>query len=286
MGLLKTYYRLTKPGIIYGNTIVATGGFLLAAKGDVAFVKLFCVLLGTALVIASGCVFNNYIDRGIDKKMARTKKRALVSGAVSGRNALLYAAALGIIGFTVLALGTNWLTFAIGVVGLFFYVVVYGIGKRRTVFGTIIGSISGALPPVAGYTAASGQLDGGAYLLFLILVCWQMPHFYSIAMYRFDDYKAAGLPVMPVKKGMRTTKVNIVGFILLFIAATALLAVFDYAGLVYLVVAAGLGLAWLWKGLYGFSASDDKLWARKMFFFSLIIITALPLLMAVDTYLP
>ena len=117
--LLKTYYRLTKPGIIYGNLIVTAGGFLLASRGHIDLLLFFAVMGGTALVIASGCVFNNYIDRDIDKKMARTQKRALATGAVSGRSAILYASTLAVIGFVILVMGTNILALVMGANGLF-----------------------------------------------------------------------------------------------------------------------------------------------------------------------
>ena len=168
--MFKTYYQLIKPGIIRGNAIPATAGFFLASRGNVSYLLLLETLAGISLVIASGCVFNNYLDRHIDKKMARTKNRAIVQGLVSKQQALTYASVLGLLGLIILAVHTNWLTVAIGVAGLFFYVIVYGIAKRRSVHSTLIGSISGALPPVAGYTAVTGRLDAVAITLFFILV--------------------------------------------------------------------------------------------------------------------
>lgn len=283
---LRTYYYLTKPGIIRGNLFAATAGFFLASKGDLDIWLLLAIWIGTALVIGSGCVFNNYIDRGIDQKMKRTKKRALVSGEVSGRAALLYGAILGIAGLATLAIWINWLTFGLGLMGLFFYVVVYGIAKRRTVLGTAVGSISGALPPVAGYTAVSGQLDTGAVLLFFVLVCWQMPHFYAIAMFRRDEYAAAGLPVLPVVKGMHAAKVQILIFIAAFIVATMLFTVFDYTGLVYTALVGIIGVMWFLKGLAGFQVKDDVKWARGMFFFSLSVLLIFCLSISLDSLLP
>jgi len=284
--LLKTYYHLTKPGIIYGNALTATAGFLLASKGHVKVWLLIATIMGTSLVIASACVFNNYIDRGIDKKMARTNKRALVSGLVTGQNAVIYATLLGVAGFLILAVYVNLLVVGIGLAALLDYVVLYGIAKRRSVHGTLVGSVAGAAPVVAGYCAVTDRLDGGALILFLILAVWQMPHFYAIAMYRFDDYSAAGLPVLPNKKGMKNAKLQILLYITAFIIATVLLTVFGYTGYTSLVVMALLGVAWLWLGMQGFKASDDKLWARKMFFFSLVIILSLSIMMSVGPLLP
>jgi protoheme IX farnesyltransferase len=243
-------------------------------------------LAGIALVIAAACVFNNYVDRGIDAKMARTKRRALVSGLVSGPMALTYASVLGLLGFIILAAFTNLLTVLLGGLALFMYVVAYGYFKRRSVHGTLVGTIPGALPPVAGYTAVTGRLDGGALILFLILVAWQMPHFYAIAIFRFDDYKAAGLPVLPVKRGIAAAKLQIIAYIAAFIAACALLTIFGYAGYTYLLVMTALGLYWLRLSLKGFKARDSKLWARQMFFFSLIIITALSIMLPLGAVLP
>ncbi len=121
--LLKTYYNLTKPGIIYGNLLTATGGFLLASKGHINFWLLMATLAGISLVIASACVINNYIDRDIDKLMARTKKRALASGEIINRNALVYAAVLGALGFFILLKHTNNLTAIIGLIGYIDYII-------------------------------------------------------------------------------------------------------------------------------------------------------------------
>jgi len=284
--VIKEYYHLTKPGIIYGNLITAAGGFLLASKGHIQFGLFLATLAGTSLVIASACVFNNYIDRGIDQKMERTKQRAMVKGAISGPAALTYGTILFILGAVILVRYTNFLTLGIGLVAFIVYVAVYGVGKRRSVHGTIIGSVAGAAPVVAGYTTVTNRFDLGALILFAILVLWQMPHFYSIAMYRLDEYKAAEIPVLPLKTSMRTTKIQIVAYIVAFIVAVAALTAFGYAGYTYLVVMVLLGLAWLRLGFQGFNATDDAAWARKMFRFSLIVILSLSVVLAVGSVLP
>lgn len=283
--MIKTYYLLTKPGIIRGNSMTAAAGFFLASQHHINAQLLAAALIGTSLVIAAGCVFNNYIDRTIDKKMARTKQRALVLGIISRQQALTYATALAILGFVVLAVYTNWLTVAIGVAALFFYVVLYGIAKRRSVHGTIIGSVPGAASIVAGYTAVTGRLDGAALLLFLILVCWQMPHFYAIALYRFDDYAAAGLPVLPVKKGSIAAKKQILFYITVFTVAAASLSLFEYTGPAYLAVVLLLGLAWLSLGLKNYTVKDDKSWGHAMFLFSLLVIIVFCIALSLDSLL-
>jgi protoheme IX farnesyltransferase len=226
-------------------------------------------------VIASACVYNNYLDREIDKKMARTKHRALAQGLISNQNALIYASCLGVLGLIILAIYTNILTVLVGIIGLIFYVIVYGIAKRRSVHGTLVGSISGALPPVAGYLAVSNHIDAAAISLFFILVFWQMPHFYAIAIYRLSDYRAAGLPVLPVKRGVSLTKRYILLYILVFGLAAISLSLFSNAGLLYFMVATVLTLLWFIAGLHGYISENDKQWARKMFGFSLIVMIVL-----------
>lgn len=279
--MLKKYYYLTKPGIIRGNIMNATGGFLLASSRSINLGLLIVALAGIAFVIACGCVLNNILDRGIDAKMKRTHKRALVTGEISVTNALYFAAVLGLAGFALLAAFTNTLTVVLGLVALIMYVAVYGYFKRRSPLGTLVGTIPGALPPVAAYTAVTGQLDKGAWLIFLILATWQMAHFYSIAIYRQKDYKNAGIPVLPVVKGTYRTKLSVIAYILAFTAACALLTVYGYTGYTYLVVMVGLGAAWLTLGLRKYRQASDIAWGKSMFFFSLTVILSLAIMLSV-----
>lgn len=286
METLKTYYRLTKPGIVYGNLMFAAAGFLLAADGHISFGLLAAALAGQALVIAAACVFNNIIDRDIDSRMARTKKRALVKKTVSIPSALAYGAILAAAGFGLLISFTNWLTVLVVSFGFIVYVGIYAVAKRWNEQGTVIGSLAGSVPPVAGYTAVSGRLDGGALLLFLILTFWQMPHFYAIATYRLKDYRAAGLPVLTVKKGVKAAKYQIVAYIVAFIVAAALLSVYGYTGYVYRVVMLGLGVWWLKLGFDGFKTADDAKWGKQVFLFSLLITVVFSVLLGLNAWLP
>lgn len=244
------------------------------------------MLGGLSLIIASACVFNNYIDRDIDRLMDRTKHRALAAGSIAVHAAIIYASLLGLAGAALLGIFTNRLTLAIALLGFFFYVVVYGFFKRRSIYGTIVGSISGAVPPVVGYCAVTGHFNHTALILFLILVFWQMPHFYAIAMYRLDDYAAAKIPVLPIKKGMHAAKLQILLYIIAFTIAAAALSLFGHAGYTYLIVAVFLGLTWLGFGLKDFSNDSDKFWGRKMFFVSLAVITALSIMISINAWLP
>jgi len=284
--LVREYYQLTKPGIVYGNLVTAAAGFLLAAKGSVDFPLFAGLLSGTALVVASGCVFNNITDVGVDGKMNRTKNRALVTETISTNAAFLFATILGLAGFVLLYFYTNLLALSAGLVGFVFYIIVYGFWKRRTIYGTLIGSVAGATPPVAGYLAAANQFDTGSALLFLILVCWQMAHFYAIAIYRLDDYKAASIPVWPTKKGIPATKVQILIFALAFGAILPLLTFFNYTGYVYLIVMLVVFLGWLRLILQGFKVENEKNWARRVFLFSQFVIVAFATFLSLDVFLP
>lgn len=292
MGLTREYIALTKPGIIRGNLLTAAAGFLLAVSLQTTFswsnnidVALY-MLGGTSLIIASGCVINNVFDRSIDAKMKRTQNRALVTGTVKPFNAYLYAAILGILGFTLLELYVNTTTALIGVFGLFFYAAVYTYFKRVTVHGTLIGAISGSVPPVAGYSALTNSIDGTAYILFAMLVCWQMPHFYAIAMYRSKEYAAATIPVLPVKKSMHAAKIEILIYIAGFIVTSSLLTFTGATGYTYLAVMTLLGFYWFILGLKGFQRSDNEAWGKSMFLFSLIVIVITSVMIAIGAQLP
>jgi heme o synthase len=276
------YYLLTKPGIILGNLITVAAGFALASKGLIDFWLFLATLTGLALIMASACVFNNYIDRKIDQKMARTKNRALVKGLISGRNAIFFATLLGLLGNLVLLLFTNLLTVSVANLGFFVYVVLYSMWKCRTIYGTAIGSVAGAVPPVVGYCSVSNHFDAGALILFVMMVLWQMPHFFAIAIYHLEDYSAASMPVFPVKKGVPQAARRMILYIVGFMIATVMLTLCDYTGYLYLTIGALFGSAWLWLCLKGLKNSNYQLWARNMFRLSLVIITAICIVIPFD----
>jgi protoheme IX farnesyltransferase len=280
--LFREYYALTKPGIIYGNALTAAAGFFVAAHKHINFPLFLITLGGISLIVASGCVFNNYIDRDIDAKMERTKSRPLVRSAISLHDAIAFGILLGILGTAVLYF-TNLLTIAVALFGLFMYVVVYSLwSKRNTLHATVIGAIAGAVPPVVGYAAVSNSLDLGALILFLIHFTWQMPHALAIAIRRFDDYRAANIPVMPVALGIMPAKAQMLCYTVAFFLASTALGLTDYAGPIYLEVMALIGIAWFILCLQGFWAKDDKKWAKNVFLFSLIIILAFSLLCVIN----
>ena len=281
--MMKQYLQVTKPGIIFGNLISVVGGFLLASKGDIDYPLFIATLLGVSLVVASGCVFNNYIDRDIDSVMERTKNRPLVRGLIDPKISLVYASVLGIAGMVLLLVAANAVAMLIAVVGFVVYVGVYSLYmKRKSVYGTLVGSLSGAAPPVIGYCAVTGQFDTGALILLLIFSLWQMPHSYAIAIFRFKDYQAANIPVLPVIKGISVAKNHIILYIIAFMFATLMLAISGYAGYKYLIVAAAVSVWWLGMALSGYKTTHDRVWARKLFVFSIVAITSLSVMMSVD----
>ncbi len=284
---IKNYLFVAKPGIIFGNLITSVGGFLLAARGCVDFAFLLPTIVGISLVVASGCVFNNYVDRDLDRKMNRTRRRVLARGLILPKVAFFYASLLGMTGTALLWASANILSVAVVLVGLAIYVGLYSLYLKRTsVYSTLIGSLAGAAPPLAGYCAVSNRFDLGALILVLIFSLWQIPHSYAIAIYLKDDYRAAAIPVLPVKKGILAAKKQIVGYITAFTAAAVMLTTEGYTGCVFLVTAAALGLSWLSLAWLGYSTSNDKSWARKLFVFSIINICVLSVMMSIDFTVP
>jgi protoheme IX farnesyltransferase len=279
---IKTYIKLTKPGIIMGNAITSAAGFMLASRNHFNPWLFLAALGGLSLIVGAGCVLNNYMDRDTDKKMTRTQNRALATGAVSIKNALIFGVALLAIGSAALILFTNMLTLSVALAGFVIYVFFYGLLKYRTIYGTEIGSVAGAVPPVVGYCAVSQQFDGGALLLFLIIALWQMPHFFAIALYRSKEYAAASIPVLPLVKGINITKIRMALYTVAFIASTILLTFFGYTGYAYLSVSVILGVIWLALCIKGFKAVSNEKWAHKMFRYSLIVVTILCIMISVD----
>ena len=285
--VIKKYLLVTKPGIIFGNLTTTVGGFLLASKGRIEIGLLLWIAIGVSLVVASGCVFNNCIDRNMDRKMSRTRNRVLAQGRMSPKVAVCYAALLAVAGVALIWKATNMLCVAIVLSGFMIYVGAYSLYlKRNSVYATLIGSLAGATPPLIGYCAVSNRFDMGAVILLSIFSLWQIPHSYAVAVFRLKDYTIAAIPVLPVKEGILTAKNHIVGYILAFMVATLMLTFGGYTGYHYLAVAAALGLSWLFMAWSGYKTSDDRLWAKRMFIFSVVSITVLSVMMSIDFTMP
>ncbi|VEF11115.1 protoheme IX farnesyltransferase [Pseudomonas fluorescens] len=276
--------ELTKPGIIFGNLTSVLGGYLLASAGHtVSVAHLSAALLGTALIIACGCVINNCVDRDIDRRMVRTCHRALAIRAVSLPVALSYASVLGVLGFVLLWRGTNPLACALAAFGLVVYAGLYTcLMKRRSHWGTLVGSLSGAMPPVVGYCAVTNRFDATALMLIVVFCCWQMPHSHAITVMRHEDFRAAGLPTLTLRQARR----EISAYMLAFLASAATLAWVANLNLSYPLVVIGLGGYWLYLALQQVNASTSKAWARRLFVVSILLIMALNVSLALNGVLP
>ncbi|MFT4021254.1 MAG: heme o synthase [Acinetobacter sp.] len=274
--MLKKYLFLTKPGILFGNFVTTLGGFFLAAQGSIDFLLLFLTLLGTTLVVASGCVVNNLIDQDIDPKMERTQKRALVQKTISPQAALIFATILGVLGLTILWCFVNAYATGFAILGFVVYVCLYSLwSKRMSIHQTLIGSISGACPPVIGYTAVANQFDMAALLVFLAYGIWQMPHSWGIAIYRFEDYERACIPILPVARSILRTKVESLIYVILFAAVLNGLYCFGYTNIFFLITFNALCGYWVYLSIIGFTTKDDQAWAKRYFLYSVILITLL-----------
>ncbi|MFD0943219.1 heme o synthase [Savagea faecisuis] len=274
---VKEFLALIKIGIVNSNLITTfTGLFLAFQFTNKSFLHsldlLVLTLLGTALIIAGSAAMNNWIDRDIDPLMTRTKERPTVTGRFDGKAVFTIAMVLIIAGELFLFSINNvagWL----GVAGVVSYVVIYSMwSKRKHVSNTVVGSFSGAIPPLIGWAAVEPTLGFGAWALFLIMFAWQPPHFYALAMRRTEEYRAASIPMLPVVKGFKRTKISILGWILLLFPLPFLL---KELGLGFILLATVLNIGWLILSVRGFKAKDDMKWATGMFVYSINYMTIL-----------
>jgi protoheme IX farnesyltransferase len=282
--MLRDYYRLAKPGIVYGNLLTVVAGFLFASHAAPHPILLSALVVGMALVIGGSCVLNNFFDRDIDAHMSRTKLRATVTGTITVTRSLAYGIVLMVLGLVILVLYTNMLTTAVAAAGVLAYVGVYTPLKRVTRIHTLIGSIAGAVPILAGYAACANEIGATGMLLFLIMMLWQMPHFYAIAIYRASDYAAAGVPTLLSEAGISATKTAVLVYIASFGLAQASLFVIGATGYVYFVVTSAFAISWFVRALR--ASADDVQWARGLFGFSLRVLIALSAALAFSSLLP
>ena len=279
MSAFSTYYALTKPGIIYGNSLHIVAGCLLGATVVWSWTSFFGVILGAGLVMASACVVNNIFDREHDAKMKRTKSRALATKQLSTRNAWIFAFILAMAGFFLLITLTNTLTFVLGGVAYVFYVIFYTFLKPITAWNTVVGTIPGALPGMAGYTAITGQLDSIAVVFGLVLVLWQLPHFFAISLRRGDEYQKSGFNMFTNNVSSATAKKTIIALIGAYAASVAWLG---YIGLSYLAAGIYIALSLYWLFVAISYKAVIKKWAKQVFLVSLLLTVALPVIMAIN----
>lgn len=282
--MLKDLIALTKPRLLRLNMFAALGGFWVASKWDLNYLLLIWMLVGSTLTMASATVVNNYWDRELDLKMERTKNRTLPMGRMKPSAVLAYGVLLGVTGLSVLFFLVNPLTGWLGLLGWVVYIVIYTIWLKRTsTWSTSIGGISGAMPPVIGYCAVTGEVDAGAWILFALLFLWQPAHFWSLAIRRVEEYREAGFPLLPVVKGIKRTKLQMIPYVLLLLPAVVLMYSYGYAGIYFLVISVALSLVWLAHTLQGVAAKDTEKWARINFLISVNYLMVVFIAMIADT---
>ncbi|MHC0037304.1 heme o synthase [Pseudoneobacillus sp. C159] len=282
---IKSFLATIKIGIVNSNLITTFTGLWLALHFSNSRLLenldiVFFTLLGSSLIIAGSCSINNYIDRDIDHLMERTKDRPTVTGKFNPSKVLVLGLFLVVLGTLLLAL-TTWTATVIGIIGVFSYVVLYTLwSKRQYVSNTIVGSVSGAVPPLIGWAAVDGNLDLIAWCLFIIMFVWQPPHFYALAMRRVEEYRAANVPMLPVVKGFKTTRNHINLWVVALLPIPFFLT---SLGIPFVILATILNIGWLVLGLSGYKMKDDIKWAKLMFVYSLQYLTILFVAMVIVT---
>ena len=278
-------FALTKPRVTLLAVFCAIIGMFLAADGMVPWTILLAGSAGIALLAAAGFVLNCLIERGIDARMARTAHRAVANGRVSTGQALVFATVLGCIGSSLLYVFVNPLTMWLTIATFVAYAVIYTmLLKPATPQNIVIGGASGAMPPLLGWTAVANEVTAPALVLFLIIFVWTPPHFWALALYRVEDYRRSGLPMLPVTHGRQFTGLTVFLYTLLLIAVTMLPFLIRMSGPFYLVSALILGGIFLWRSWNLWRHYSDAL-ARRTFSYSILYLTLLFGALLVDHYL-
>ena len=260
-------------------------GMFLAVPGMVPLDVLILGNLGIALVAASGAVVNHLIDRKIDIIMKRTHNRPVAQGRVEPLQAGIFAIVIGVVGMAILLFWVNplsaWLTLASFVGYAFIYT---GYLKHATPQNIVIGGLSGAMPPLLGWAAVTGTIDGGALILVLIIFAWTPPHFWALAIHRKDEYAKSGVPMLPVTHGEHVTKVHIIIYTLMLVVVSVFPFFSGMSGLLYLISALALGAGFIvWSGLLMFTPKPST--AMDTFRYSILYLALLFIALVVDHYL-
>lgn len=280
--LYRALLELTKPRVSGLVVLTTAAGFYLASLNDFNWMLLSLALVGTASVASGTAVLNQVMERDLDGKMRRTAGRPLPARRLDARSALLFGLLLLVFGSLVLATSVNVLTALLGCLTAGMYLLVYTPLKTRTSFCTTVGAIPGAMPPVMGWTAARGELDLNAGLLFAILFLWQYPHFLSIAWVYREDYARGGFKMLPLLdwEGRRTA-VRVVLFLILLLFSSVLPFFVQLAGALYLIGALVLGAGFLWYGIM-LAHSRGRVAAKRVLRASVVYLPLLLVLMVCD----
>jgi heme o synthase len=277
-----TYRELAKPRIVSMVLVTAALGFFLGGHGIHSPVLLFWTLLGTALTAGGASALNQYLERDADGRMERTRNRPLPAGVLSPNQALSFGIYSVLAGVVLLLWQVNLLTAFLALLTAFLYVLVYTPMKRRSWLNTLVGAVPGALPPMGGWAAATGSVDLGAWVLFLILFLWQHPHFYAIAWMLREDYERGGFKMLPVvEPDGRSTFRQIVLFSALLVPVSLLPAVIGLSGLVYTVGAFILGMGLLAMGI-AVARTHSLLGARRLLRATVVYLPCLLALIVID----
>jgi protoheme IX farnesyltransferase len=282
LAVLGDYVRLTKPRVISLLLFTTGAAMFIAARGLPGTWLFIWTMIGGYLAAGGANAINQYVDRDIDERMARTTERPVVSGRVTPGRALVFGIGCGVASALMIGLSSNWLAAALALLGLALYVGVYTLWLKRTsIHNIVIGGSAGAVPPLVGWAAVTGDLSLSAWLLFAIVFYWTPPHFWALALMLKRDYAAAGIPMLPVVHGVAETKRQIMLWTLVMIAVTLLPVASGAAGVLYLVSALVLGavfgyLAWR---LY----RDPEIgWAKATFHYSLLYLALIFVALVVD----
>lgn len=279
------YYELCKPNVVYLMLLTSAIGMFMAIPAGVQLPWQLLVFanLGIGLCAASGAVINHLVDQRIDIIMARTHNRPIAQGRIDPATAGIFALLLGLIGMGLLMLKVNALTAWLTLFSLIGYAGIYTLWlKRATPQNIVVGGLPGAAPPLLGWVAVTGELNGHGLLLALIIFAWTPPHFWALAIHRRKEYARAGIPMLPVTHGVKYTAYHIVLYTFVLLAASLLPFATGMSGLIYLASALGLGLVFLYFAV--------QIWAEKpnapmrTFGYSIIYLMALFLMMLLDHY--
>jgi len=279
------YLELCKPRVVSLIVFTAIVGMFLAVPGFPPLVQLLAGTVGIALSAASAAAINHLLDQRIDAVMARTRDRPLPKGQLNVRQVLTFALVLGVASMLVLVLWVNLLTAILTFVSLIGYAVIYTVWlKRATPQNIVIGGAAGAAPPVLGWTAITGHVDPHALLLFLIIFVWTPPHFWALAIYRRDDYRAVDIPMLPVTHGRRFTRWHIFYYTVLLVIVTTLPYLTGMSGLLYLAGVTVLNGGFLWYAMRMLRSNDEQL-PMQAFGYSVTYLMVLFVFLLADHYL-
>jgi heme o synthase len=283
---LRAFYALTKPRVVSLIVFTAVIGMFLATPGMVPPRVLLAGTFGIALVAGAAAAINCLVEQNVDALMLRTRWRPLPSGELTSLQTLVFAGVVGALGLWLLGHYVNALTMWLTLATFVGYAIVYTvILKPLTPQNIVIGGASGAMPPVLGWAAVTGEVTTEAMLLFLIIFAWTPPHFWALALYRTEDYARAGLPMLPVTHGARYTRLQVLLYTLILLGVSLLPFAIRMSGWLYLAAALALGGAFVHYALRLHLAYSDRL-ARRTFRYSILYLAALFAALLIDHYAP